>query len=92
MSLPLDADVPMADAFERGTRPVLQLLSLEQARRLAEYHADESLTQRIEELAEKCNEGDLSPSEQAEYEGYVRANKFIAVLQAEARKLLASAK
>ena len=43
---------------------------------------------RIELLAHKSNEGDLTAAERAEYEGYVRANKFIALLQAKARKLL----
>jgi uncharacterized protein YnzC (UPF0291/DUF896 family) len=47
------------------------------------------LQARIEELAARCNEGQLSAEEQAEYEGYVKANKFIAILQAKVRKLLA---
>jgi len=35
-------------------------------------------------------EGELTDKELAEYEGYVRANKFVATLQAKARKLLTS--
>ena len=66
-------------AFDRGTDPILGLFSVEQARRLVDYRGDESLQRRIEELAQKSNEGDLSDEEQAEYEGYVRANKFIAI-------------
>ena len=78
-------------AFDRGTGPVLQMLSLDQARKLVEFEGDEQLRSRIEELAAKCNEGLLSPAERAEYEGYVRANKFIAILQAQARKRLDNA-
>lgn len=75
-------------AFDRGTDPILGLFSVEQARRLVDYRGDESLQRRIEELAQKSNEGDLSDEEQAEYEGYVRANKFIAILQTKARRIL----
>jgi hypothetical protein len=65
-------------------------LTPEQTRALASYRADDSLQRRVEELASKHNEGELTPDELAEYEGYVRANKFIAVLQARARKLIAA--
>lgn len=77
-------------AFDRGTAPILQIISTEQVRQLVDYRADEALRQRIDELAAKCNEGELSAAEQLEYEGYVRANKFIAILQAQARKALAA--
>ena len=75
-------------AFERGTDPILQFFTVEQAREIVNYKGDAKLRRRIEELARKSNEGELSEAERAEYEGYVRANKFIAMLQATARKLL----
>lgn len=75
-------------AFDRATDPILQFLTVEQARALADFRGDEALQVRIEELAQKSTEGQLSESERAEYEGYVRANKFIAILQAKARKRL----
>jgi hypothetical protein len=43
----------------------------------------------MEELAEKCNEGLLTPDELAEYEAYTEASTLIAILQSKARKLLA---
>ena len=52
------------------------------------YRGDDSLRARIEELASKSTEGELTDSERAEYEGYIQANKFIAILQAKAKKLL----
>lgn len=79
-----------AAAFDRATEPVLRILSAEQARRIVDFHGDEKLQQRIEELAGKANEGELSEAERAEYQGYVQANQFIAILQAKARRLLAS--
>jgi len=77
-------------AFHRGADPLLRILTPEQAREIVDYHADEELQMRIEELAEKANEGELSADERAEYEGYVKANRFAAVLQAGVRDLFAT--
>jgi hypothetical protein len=79
-----------SDAFDRGTDPILQFFTVDQARGIVQYRGDAEMRQRIEALAAKANEGELTPQEQAEYEGYVRANKFMAILQAKARKLLAT--
>jgi len=49
---------------------------------------DDALRARIEELASKSTEGELTDSERAEYEGYIQANKLIAIHQAIAEKLL----
>ena len=43
---------------------------------------------RLEDLADKCTEGELSADEKLEYETYVRAIEFIGVLQAHARRML----
>ena len=80
------------DAFDRGTDQVLRILSPEQARQLIDFQGDDQLRQRIDELADKSRAGSLSPAEKAQYEGYVRANKFVATLQAQARKLLSGPK
>ena len=72
-------------AFEKGIDPLFRFLTPEQAAQIAGYRADESFQQRIEELATKANEGELAGEERAEYEGYVRANKFVAIFQARAR-------
>ena len=77
-------------AFDRGTDPLWRLFTSEQIRQLADFKSPEDLESRIETLAEKANEGELQPDERAEYEGYVRANHFIAVLQAKARRYLAA--
>lgn len=77
-------------AFDRATAPVLRILSREQAAQILDFHGDDELQRRIEELAAKANEDDLTDAERAEYQGYAQANQFIAVLQAKARLLLAS--
>jgi hypothetical protein len=43
---------------------------------------------RIDKLAHKCNEGQLTDQERREYETYVQSIDFIAILQAKARALL----
>lgn len=77
------------EAFDRATDGLLTLFSKEQARRIVEFRGDQRLRERIEELAHKSTEEQLTEAERSEYEAYVRANKFIATLQAKSRKLLA---
>ena len=52
---------------------------------------DESLRERIEALAAKSTEGELTLEERAEYVGYVQANKFVAILRREAQTRRATA-
>lgn len=64
---------------------------MDQAQRLVEYGGNPTLQSPIEELTDRSNEGELTEEEGAEYEGHVRANKFVAILHAKARKYLARA-
>jgi hypothetical protein len=75
-------------AFERGIDSVLQLVLPDKAAQVATLEGDRMLRARIKELAEKSTSDELTPGERAEYAGYVRANKFIAVLQRRARQIL----
>ena len=79
---------PELTAFERGVRPLLQIVLQDKADAVVNFRPDPALQHRIEELAAKATEGELSVPERVEYEGYVRANKFIAILQRQARQLL----
>ncbi|SFH63071.1 hypothetical protein [Planctomicrobium piriforme] len=72
-------------AFHRGTAPIFELLTPEQLRQLSHLQAEPALADRVQELAEKANEGELTTSETAEYEAYIEANNLLAILQAEAR-------
>ncbi len=74
------------DAFQRGVSPLLQLLLPGREDAVLAVQTDHLLRQRIEELAAKNTEGELTPEERDEYVGYVRANKFVAILRREARK------
>ena len=77
-------------AFDRATEPLFELLSDEQLRRLTSLAPNHALKVRIAELSERAQEGELSAEEVAEYEGYVRANNLVAVLQGIARRRLIS--
>lgn len=46
-----------------------------------EFQPAPELAARIEDPASKSTEGWLTDAEREEYEGYVRANKFISILQ-----------
>lgn len=65
--------------------PVTRAFSRDVAEALVGIKASQSAQVRISELAEKCNEGQLTPTERAEYESYVSAVDLISVLQAKAR-------
>lgn len=75
------------NAFERGIQPVLQKVFPEKSKAVLDFRVASDLQQRVEELAEKSTENQLTEDERAEYAGYVRANKFVAILQRQARQL-----
>ena len=66
---------------------MLEKLLPEKLSDVLSFRPDPGLLQRIEVLASKSTEGELTAEERSEYEGYVRANKFIAVLRREALRL-----
>ena len=74
-------------AFDRGVRPVMEIVLPEKADAIIGFSGDAELQARIEELAQKSTEGELTEDERAEYAGYVRANKFVAILKRQAQHL-----
>jgi predicted transcriptional regulator len=72
----------------RLLKPLGDCLTPEVAEKIANLRADPEVQARIDQLAEKCTEGELTVEEQAEYDCYVQAIDFIAVLQAQAREVL----
>ena len=75
--------------LDRLFEPMARLLTPEFARQLVAFRADPEVQDRISTLAERCNEGQLTPEERADYETYVRFVDFLAILQAKARRALA---
>jgi hypothetical protein len=81
---------PVAESvLDRVLEPVGRCLTPAVARKLVALRADPELQAEIDRLAAKCNEGQLTAEERAEYETYVRAIHFLTVLQSKARRLLA---
>ncbi|HRJ08595.1 MAG TPA: hypothetical protein PK490_17890 [Prosthecobacter sp.] len=74
-------------AFHRGIVPLLRLLLPGKEDAVLGTTPDKALHERIEWLAARNTEGELTAEELAEYEGYVRANKFAAVLRREALRM-----
>jgi hypothetical protein len=58
------------------------------ARKIAALRADPEIQDRMDDLADRHTEGQLSPEELREYEGMVRAATAIAILQARARQVV----
>ena len=67
---------------------MLRIVLPEKAEAVLRFRAALELQARTEELAGKSTEDQLTETERAEYAGYVRANKFIAILQRQARQLI----
>jgi hypothetical protein len=86
MDTPLSSQPP--SILDQLLTPVGDCLTPEVARHLVDLHASADVQARLETLADKSTEGQLSAEERAEYETAVAAIEFISVLQAKARRLL----
>lgn len=75
--------------LDRILEPVSSSLNEEAAHKLLALKADRKVQARVTKLADKCTEGRLTPEERREYEWYLMANHFVAILKARARILLA---
>ncbi len=67
------------------------LASSPSAEELIAYRPPEALQARISELLEKNRQGNLSAEEQTELDEFLRMNRFMSRLQAQARQNLDSA-
>jgi hypothetical protein len=74
--------------LDRLLEPLAGCLSPDVAARVADLRADDAMQDRIDYLAERCNEGMLTSEEREEYAAYLHGIDVIAVLQAKARALL----
>lgn len=77
-----------AGVLDRLLDPVARCLTPEVARRLVDLRADDEPQARLDELADKANDGELTDAERDEYEAFVRTINFITMLQLKARALL----
>lgn len=78
--------------LDRLLEPFADCLTPDVAARVANMRADDEIQDRIDYLADRANDGLLTPDEQDEYTGYLHAIDVIAVLQAKARSQLRNQK
>ncbi len=74
--------------LERIFEPVGDVLTPVAAKRIVNWRVDEETQRRIDELADKCNDGTQSSEEAAEYDRYLSAFDIMAVLQSKSRVVL----
>lgn len=78
--------------LDRILDPIGKALGPEAAQRVLALRADEDAQQRIDELADRANEGTLTPEERSEYESLIAAATVFGILQAKARAAIAGRK
>jgi hypothetical protein len=74
--------------LERMVDPISRVLTPDSAREILQVRVDEETQRRVDELADKCNEGALTADERAEYQGIISWFNLLTLLQAKARTLL----
>lgn len=70
--------------------PLTAALTPEAATALAAFKVSDSVRNRVAELAEKANEGELTDAEREEYETHVQYANVLTVIKAKARSVLKS--
>ncbi len=75
---------------ERVLEPAGLSMTPEVAQWLVGLRADPELQARVDELADRNTEGELTPDELAEYDEYLQVAAVVSALQATARKALSS--
>jgi hypothetical protein len=76
--------------LDRMLDPLSRCFDAESAKRVVELSIDPVVQARVDVLAERANEGLLTPEERAEYEAYINADDFIAILKMKVQRLLGS--
>ncbi|CAN5640345.1 hypothetical protein BH23PLA1_BH23PLA1_10600 [soil metagenome] len=76
-------------ALQQVLEPLGRSLNVEAARSILAIEIDPATQSRIQELANRSNEGLLTDEERAEYRGYVEGAEILALLKLKARRHLA---
>lgn len=75
-------------AIERVLDPVGRCLTPDVARAIIDVRLDAKTQAHLDKLAEKSTAGTLTAHERSQYEAYVSALDFLAILQSKARRKL----
>lgn len=74
-------------ALNQMLEPLSRTLSVEAAESIVALRIAPQLEARVQELAERMNEGQLSDQERAEYRGYVLGAEILTLLKLKARRV-----
>src|SRR5215475_8477512 len=74
--------------LDRFLRPFTECLTPEVAQRIVNLQLDSQSQARLDELAAKANEGQLTDDERQEYEEFVEGIDLLGILKARARSIL----
>ena len=80
--------VQATNYLDRVLDPLADCLNPEAARRIVDLGIDPEIQARVAVLAERANEGELSPEERDEYLSYVEASDMLAIFKLKARRHL----
>lgn len=80
----------VANPLDSLLEPFSHCLDAESAQRVNEFRVAPEVQARIDHLAELANQGSLSPEELSEYEAFINAADFIAILKLKAKRHLKS--
>lgn len=75
-------------SLEKMLDPSRPCFTAETAANIAQIEPDAAKTSRMEELAAKANEGQLTRDEESEYWSYIYAGKMMSILKLQARLFL----
>lgn len=81
-------DTTTTTILDRVLDPFTECLTVDVAQRIVDLRADAQSQARVDELADKANEGQLTEAERVEYDKFRDAFHLITVLQAKARTFL----
>lgn len=74
--------------LDRLIEPFAECLTTGAAAKIVALRADPETQQRVDELAEKANQGTLTEPDRFEYERILAAFHFVTIMQARARRVL----
>ncbi len=82
---PMEHAIHAAHFMDRVLDPLAACLNREAALSIIDLRIDPEIQARVEILAERANEGTLTPEERAEYLSYVEAADLLAIFKLKAR-------
>ena len=84
-------DATQHSIIEQFLQPLTEALTPDSAAKLSKLKAPSHIQAIVDDLAAKCNEGELTDEERTAYESYVQIGNIFSLLKAKAKKIVESA-